>query len=511
MVFDRQTDDDDDDVGEVSPSEESPSEPQSDEGPAEDDRQAAPEGEGDSPASEDAGDEAGEDIEDTDFGDDDDDDAGEASPSEEPLSEPQSDEGPAEDDRQAAPEGEGDSPTSDDAGDEAGEDIEDTDFGDDDDDDDDEEGGGKSKKKLIIIGGGATAALLLIGGVTWYFMSGDSGDKNASEEVSNIPKVTIDIAPKAKPKGGGLNAILAGTPGAGVAPGAGVMVPVISPMAFASLAPPKVMDGPLGASNDPALSEESPQGPLPITAEDGRQSWQVYAKPFENQNSNPRVAIVVRGLGQSETATDAAIHLLPGNVTLAFDPYAPKLLDWMEKARAAGHEVMVMVPLESTTFPLDDPGPLGLMTINAPEENRLRLENILSRMTGYIGVVTVMGSKFNTSDEHLRIFLGEIRKRGLMFLEGTINSDSLASKIATEIGLPRAVTNIVLDSIPTKAEIDAQLVELEAVLAGQPAAVAIAEGYPSSIERIAAWTSDLEAKKLVLAPLSALADKQLLE
>jgi polysaccharide deacetylase 2 family uncharacterized protein YibQ len=98
-----------------------------------------------------------------------------------------------------------------------------------------------------------------------------------------------------------------------------------------------------------------------------------------------------------------------------------------------------------------------------------------------------------------------------MFLEGTINSDSLASKIATEIGLPRAVTNIVLDSIPTKAEIDAQLVELEAVLAGQPAAVAIAEGYPSSIERIAAWTSDLEAKKLVLAPLSALADKQLLE
>jgi polysaccharide deacetylase 2 family uncharacterized protein YibQ len=52
---------------------------------------------------------------------------------------------------------------------------------------------------------------------------------------------------------------------------------------------------------------------------------------------------------------------------------------------------------------------------------------------------------------------------------------------------------------------------LETVLAGQPAAVAIAEGYPSSIERIAAWTADLEAKNLVLAPLSALANKQFLE
>ena len=98
-----------------------------------------------------------------------------------------------------------------------------------------------------------------------------------------------------------------------------------------------------------------------------------------------------------------------------------------------------------------------------------------------------------------------------MFLEGDINTNSLAPKIATELGLPRAVTNVVLDLIPTKAEIDVRLVELEKILAGQPAAVAIAEGYPSSIERIAAWTSDLEAKKLVLAPLSALADKQLLE
>lgn len=442
-----------------------------------------------------------------------DDEAGEAEPSEEPSSEPESEESPAD--------GDGDSPTSEDARDEAGEDIEDLDdidFGDDDDDDEDEdedgEGGPSSKKKLIIIAGGATAALLLIGGIVWFFMSGDSAEEQADGEKSNIPMVALDIAPKAQPKGGGLNAILAGTPGADKAPsgpGAGVMVPVISPLAFASLAPPKVKDGPLGASNDPALSEQSPQGLLPIIAEDGRQSWQVYAKPFENQDSNPRVAIVIRGLGQSESATEAAIQLLPGNVTLAFDPYAPNLSDWMEKARAAGHEVMVMVPLEPTTFPFDDPGPLGLMTINAPEENRLRLENILSRMTGYIGVVTVMGSKFNTSDEHLRTFLGEIKKRGLMFLEGNVISDSLAPKIATEIGLPRAVTNVVLDSIPTKAEIDAQLVELEAVLARQPAAVAIAEGYPSSIERIAAWTANLEAKNLVLSPLSALADKQFLE
>jgi uncharacterized protein len=399
-------------------------------------------------------------------------------------------------------------------------DFEDIDFGDDDEDEDDESkaGGlsklkkkiaGASKKQKIIFGGGAgTTLLLLIGGLTWFFMSGSSEEQKAAEEISNIPKVALDIAPKRKVGGGNsLNAIAKGA----VGPGAGVVVPVVSPAVFASLAPPAITEAPLGDGNDPALIEQSPQGPLPKIAESGRMAWQAYAKPFENQDARPRIAIVVSGLGQSQAATDAAIRLLPGNVTLAFDPYSPDLLDWAEKARQAGHEIMIMMPLEPSTFPTDDPGPQGLMTTNAVEENRLRLEYVLSRMTGYIGVMSVMGSKFNTSDEHVRAFLEEIQNRGLMFLEGTTNQDSLAPTVATEIGLPRALTNLIVDSIPTKDAIDGQLTELEGILGSQPATVAIAEAYPSSIERLAVWTASLESKNFVLAPLSAMADKQFLQ
>ena len=384
------------------------------------------------------------------------------------------------------------------------EELEDIDFGDDD-DDDDEEDGGKSKRKMLLFGGGATAALLLIGGVAWYFMSGDGETEKAAKEETGIPTVTLDIAPKKRALGSkSLNAIAAGATG----PGAGVLVAAMSPTAFSTLAPPAVTDAPLTEGNDPALSEASPQGPLPIIAEDGRMSWQVYAKPFENQDAQPRVAIVVSGLGLSAIATDAAIQLLPGNVTLAFDPYAPGLLDWIAKARQAGHEALIMVPLEPVTFPVSDPGPQAQMTTNAPEENQLRLEFVLSRMTGYIGVMTVLGSKFNTSEEHLKTLLGEIKNRGLMFLEGAMDEDSLGPKLATDMGVPRALS--IVDSIPTKDAIDDQLAELENILIQQPAAVAIAHAYPSSIERLANWTSGLEAKNLVLAPLSALVDKQFL-
>lgn len=391
--------------------------------------------------------------------------------------------------------------------DDASQELEDIDFGDDD-DDDDQEGGDKAKRKKLMIAGGGVAALLLIGGVTWFLMSGGEQDPHTAKPETGIPMVSMDIAPKKKKlSGNSLNAIAAGAKG----PGLGITVAVVSPAAFSAIPAPAVTDAPLLESNDPALSENSPQGPLPIIAEDGRMVWQVYAKPFNNQDARPRVAIVISGLGLSETATRAAIELLPGNVTLAFSPYAPGLPDWVAKARQAGHEAMIMVPLEPQGFPLIDPGPQTQMTTNAPEENSLRLEYVLSRTTGYIGVMSVMGSKFNTSEPHVRTFLEALKSRGLMFLEGAVGGQSLAPKIATEIGLPRALTNIVLDQIPTREAIDDQLVELEDLLAQQPAAVVIAEAYPASIERLAVWSAALESKNLVLAPLSALADKQFLE
>ena len=86
--------------------------------------------------------------------------------------------------------------------------------------------------------------------------------------------------------------------------------------------------------------------------------------------------------------------------------------------------------------------------------------------------------------------------------------DTLGPKLATELGVPRAFTNIIIDSVPTQRAIDDQLVKLEGILAKQSAVVAIARAYPSSIKRLASWTVGLEAKNLVLAPLSALVDKQ---
>jgi len=141
---------------------------------------------------------------------------------------------------------------------------------------------------------------------------------------------------------------------------------------------------------DPALVQSGEQGPLPVISADGRQAWRVYSRPFNVLDSRPKVAIVITRLGQNPDVIEAAIRL-PGVATLAFLPHTRKLEEWVKKARDAGHEVLINLPMEPLDFPRSDPGPYTLLTSLDQAENVRRLEWVLSRTTGYVGVTNFHG------------------------------------------------------------------------------------------------------------------------
>ena len=153
---------------------------------------------------------------------------------------------------------------------------------------------------------------------------------------------------------------------------------------------------------DEKLVEKSNQGPLPKIDEAGRQAWRVYAGPFNKSDTRPRIAVVVTHLGLSPQLTQRVITELPGQITLGFAPYARSLGDWIQQARDDGHEVLIGLPMEPSDYPRNDPGPNGLMLANSQEENIKRLNWVLSRASGYVGVFNFMGSRFANEKRALR-------------------------------------------------------------------------------------------------------------
>jgi polysaccharide deacetylase 2 family uncharacterized protein YibQ len=242
---------------------------------------------------------------------------------------------------------------------------------------------------------------------------------------------------------------------------------------------------------------------LPRVARDGRQPWQVYARPFDLSDRRPRVSILVTELGLSSAATEAAIQRLPGAVSLAFVPFAERLSSWIDQARSGGHEVLLTLPMEPITYPRDDPGPQTLLTSLSDRENLQRLEWVMSRVTGYVGMVSFMGSRFTTNPVTLRPVLTALKSRGLLYVDNQPGTRSVAPGVARDIGLPHGTTDRFIDDVATRAAIDEQLAALEAIAREKGAALGVGSPYPVTLDRIAQWAPTLASKGIALAPVSA--------
>ena len=261
----------------------------------------------------------------------------------------------------------------------------------------------------------------------------------------------------------------------------------------------------VAAGPDPDLLEPSSYGPLPIRAVDGRTPVQAYARPFLGDPDRPRIAIIVTKLGLSRARTEQAITELPPEVSLAFSPYGRGLEDWGRKARKAGHEVLLMVPMEPVGYPDNDPGPLALMTMLTPAENIDRLHRVLGRMTAYVGVVSEMGSRFTASSRALAPMIADLAGRGLLVVDSRTTARSVLADEVRAAGLPVAVNDRIVDNIADPDEIDRYLRELETLALRRGYALGMGRPYPVTIARITAWAKGLSDRGFVLAPVSAVA------
>lgn len=257
----------------------------------------------------------------------------------------------------------------------------------------------------------------------------------------------------------------------------------------------------------PALIEQGRYGLMPIIAADGRESWQIYARPFNDADPSPLIALVITELGMSRAKTHKVLQL-PGTVTLAFSPYAEGLEEWVRQARAAGHEVLLEVPMEPPSYPADDPGPRALLTSLGPTQNLDRLDWLLGRFQGYIGVMEGMGGHFSASPLHLEPVLSTLKRRGLLYVDRRRGASSVSGEMAKELDLLRVSAEIEIDVDPSPREIERRLTAAENRAQRTGSVTLVARPYPVTVETILAWVDTLEDKGMTLAPLTAVAARQ---
>ncbi|MTI05525.1 divergent polysaccharide deacetylase family protein [Roseibium denhamense] len=264
----------------------------------------------------------------------------------------------------------------------------------------------------------------------------------------------------------------------------------------------------LSINPDPRVSERSDYGFLPKVSDAGVRPLDAYARPIVTEFSSiPKIAVIINGLGLSETGTQNAIDKLPAEVTFGLAPYGGDLDLWMQQARTKGHELVLQLPLEPFDFPDNDPGPHTLLVSLRPDEMLDRLAYLLTRVTNYVGVIPEMGARFTSTDTSMQFLLEKLEERGLAFFDNGTSSRSVAGQVADKVRIPFSAVDVVLDEVPRESSIDAKLLQLEGVARARGVAVAAGSALPVTVRQLEEWSRSLEQRGLLLVPVSATIDR----
>jgi polysaccharide deacetylase 2 family uncharacterized protein YibQ len=259
----------------------------------------------------------------------------------------------------------------------------------------------------------------------------------------------------------------------------------------------------MAAIPNDSLLEETPFGRLPITGPDGRRPMDQYARPWSGTRGT-RIAIVLSGLGLSQTGTQRAIQQLPEEITFAFAASGNSLQRWMQDARRGGHEILLQVPLEPFDYPANDPGPDTLLTSKPVARNIESLHRAMGEITNYTGIMNYLGGRFLSDPKAMEPVMRDIGKRGLLFLDDGTSAQSKTAVIAKGTELPYAFADLQLDSQVDVNAILQKLDELERIARRNGQAIGVASAFDESIDAISKWSEEATMRGIEIVGVAAL-------
>jgi polysaccharide deacetylase 2 family uncharacterized protein YibQ len=165
---------------------------------------------------------------------------------------------------------------------------------------------------------------------------------------------------------------------------------------------------------------------------------------------------------------------------------------------------MLHVAMEPGTNKVD-PGPNVLLVRDKPEVTLKRLRWGLDQFNGFVGINNHMGSKFTSHAASMQIVIGELKRRGLMFLDSRTSGRTVGGKLARLAGVPYAERNVFLDHDDDVEQIKSQLKVVEKVARRRGSAVAIGHPRDATLKVLEEWLPTVIRKGFQLVPISALA------
>jgi len=247
---------------------------------------------------------------------------------------------------------------------------------------------------------------------------------------------------------------------------------------------------------------DAKQPPAAVPAGGEKPARERFARAFDRNDSRPRIAVIISGLGLTREGTERAIDEIPAEVTLAFSPYGENLGPLVARARERGHEILLAVPMEPADVKRRDAGPAALSVNDSEAATRQRFKWMLGRIHSQVGIVGDLGDRFARDPVAMKPLFEELAAHGLLYVDNRLETPEPGM---LGNGVAAASVTVWLDRDLAGDSIDREIANAETLARRDGSVVVLARPYPTTLARVSAWLKTFDRSALVAAPVSAVA------
>lgn len=195
------------------------------------------------------------------------------------------------------------------------------------------------------------------------------------------------------------------------------------------------------------------------------------------------IVLVIDDFGyRNDSVSDGFLDLnIP--ITCAIIPGHSQSRKFAQKAFAAGKEVIIHMPMESSLNTLGE-DEYKIKSGMTSEEVEWRIREVLKEMPEAIGMNNHQGSKATTNGKVMGVLGSVLKANNKFFIDSRTTSKTVAEEIMRSIGVPTIRRHVFLDNDDSKDKISERINEVARLAQKQGIAVAIGHAKPNTLKAI---------------------------
>jgi|TARA_B110000495_G_scaffold41980_1_gene34320 polysaccharide deacetylase 2 family uncharacterized protein YibQ len=226
---------------------------------------------------------------------------------------------------------------------------------------------------------------------------------------------------------------------------------------------------------------------IPVKIEELNSS---LTEPERSKETIGTIVLIIDDFGYRNDLISDGFLKLEVPITCAIIPGHSQSRIFAEKAVAAGQEVIIHMPMESSVVTAGEEEykiKIGMTS----EEIEWRINEVLKEIPEAVGMNNHQGSRATTDGKIMSVVASVLKKRDKYFLDSRTASNTVGEESMRSIGVPTARRHVFLDNNPSIEEISSQLDELVAFAKKRGIGIGIGHAKPNTLKVLQAKIPEL--------------------